>query len=600
MAKILITGHSTDIDDALSPTSENAVQNKVVTGAIEGLQDQIDNIDVDIDTDDVANVSGVDGTTVTDAFDMLQSRSLTHIDAINPHGTKVINLNDFDNSTPIVEGQTIILNNEGIFIPTDFPTSSVSGLTDVDETGKTNGSILKWDNTTEKYEMSTDYLTDETDPIFAASAAGNITSGDIASWNGKADVGDSYLKANTFTKNETTELLTALFTPGGSKDAAFVATAANLVVANKNKIYNITEVFETNANFIDFIAGEPYTYPTGSNVAIIEVVGTPNTYKFDVYGGIYNAATVGLGNVKNYDIASRIDAEDGTADDKYMTPERTKQAINELGLVPEGTPSEGKIIKYNENFGLWTVSEETKNLIYATANDFPVYPTPGFTYTALNTGLTYYVEGQGSSAVCKSIMPVLGESSTTAYAGDKGKVAYDHSQSSDNPHGVTKSNVALGNVDNFATASQAQAEDGESDSTFMTPERTKNAIDVHDRGINSHGKLLNMLFGTIVPMLPAADTILIKLFKATGALPADEITTSPATTTLTVVYGYLYVYGTTTAISRLDCDIMSSDESVATIDKYGTIKRVKKGKFSICVFNRVTGRSIGRRDLEFK
>ena len=99
-------------------------------------------------------------------------------------------------------------------------------------------------------------------------------------------------------------------------------------------------------------------------------------------------------------------------------------------------------------------------------------------------------------------------------------------------------------------------------------------------------------------MLQSGGTI--KLFSATGALPADEITASPATTTLTVVYGYFYVYGTTTAISRLDCDIMSSDESIATIDKYCTITRVKKGTFSICVFNRVTGRAMGRRGLEFK
>ena len=42
----------------------------------------------------------------------------------------------------------------------------------------------------------------------------------------------------------------------------------------------------------------------------------------------------------------------------------------------------------------------------------------------------------------------LGETSSTAYRGDKGKIAYDHSQATGNPHGTTKSDIGLGNVDN--------------------------------------------------------------------------------------------------------------------------------------------------------
>ncbi len=45
-------------------------------------------------------------------------------------------------------------------------------------------------------------------------------------------------------------------------------------------------------------------------------------------------ADVGLGNVKNYDIASQEEAEAGEVSNKYMTPERTKQAID--ALAPSG------------------------------------------------------------------------------------------------------------------------------------------------------------------------------------------------------------------------------------------------------------------------
>lgn len=45
----------------------------------------------------------------------------------------------------------------------------------------------------------------------------------------------------------------------------------------------------------------------------------------------------------------------------------------------------------------------------------------------------------------------LGEASSTAYRGDRGKTAYDHSQiTSGNPHNVTASEIGLGNVNNTA------------------------------------------------------------------------------------------------------------------------------------------------------
>lgn len=43
---------------------------------------------------------------------------------------------------------------------------------------------------------------------------------------------------------------------------------------------------------------------------------------------------------------------------------------------------------------------------------------------------------------------ILGETSTTAYRGDRGKIAYDHSQASGNPHNLIKADIGLGNVDN--------------------------------------------------------------------------------------------------------------------------------------------------------
>lgn len=64
----------------------------------------------------------------------------------------------------------------------------------------------------------------------------------------------------------------------------------------------------------------------------------------------------------------------------------------------------------------------------------------------LDTNKTY--RWSGSSYVEISASLALGETSRTAYRGDRGKIAYDHSQVRGNPHNTSKSEVGLGNVAN--------------------------------------------------------------------------------------------------------------------------------------------------------
>lgn len=52
-----------------------------------------------------------------------------------------------------------------------------------------------------------------------------------------------------------------------------------------------------------------------------------------------------------------------------------------------------------------------------------------------------------------------------------------HVNNKNNPHEVTKSQIGLGNVQNYGIASQSQAENGTSNSAYMTPLRTKQAIE---------------------------------------------------------------------------------------------------------------------------
>jgi hypothetical protein len=79
-------------------------------------------------------------------------------------------------------------------------------------------------------------------------------------------------------------------------------------------------------------------------------------------------------------------------------------------------------------------------LEYANLAAFPGSGTTGIIYVAIDTNMTYRWGGSSYINISQSL--ALGETSATAYRGDRGKTAYDHSQvTGANPHGVTFSTL---------------------------------------------------------------------------------------------------------------------------------------------------------------
>ena len=126
---------------------------------------------------------------------------------------------------------------------------------------------------------------------------------------------------------------------------------------------------------------------------------------------------------------------------------------------------------------------------YATLSAFPVTGESGKIYVALDTNLTYRWSGSVYVEISPSL--ALGETSASAYRGDRGKIAYDHSQlTSGNPHNVTKSDVGLSNVANldttnpvnivqtasyrFVTDTEKSTWNGKQDLLGFTPENVAN------------------------------------------------------------------------------------------------------------------------------
>lgn len=152
---------------------------------------------------------------------------------------------------------------------------------------------------------------------------------------------------------------------------------------------------------------------------------------------------VGLGNVDNTSDANKPistatqAALDAKLDDSQKGASGGLAELDGSGLVPTAQlPSYVDDVIEAANFAALPGTGVTGK-IYVTLDDNKTYRWSGSAYVEISASLA------------------LGETSATAYRGDRGKTAYDHSQLvSGNPHSVTKTEVGLGNVDNTSDASK--------------------------------------------------------------------------------------------------------------------------------------------------
>lgn len=78
-------------------------------------------------------------------------------------------------------------------------------------------------------------------------------------------------------------------------------------------------------------------------------------------------------------------------------------------------------------------------LEFSNKDAFPATGEDGKIYVAEDTNITYRWGGTEYVEISSSL--ALGETSQTAYRGDRGKTAYDHSQTTGNPHNTTAADV---------------------------------------------------------------------------------------------------------------------------------------------------------------
>lgn len=171
-------------------------------------------------------------------------------------------------------------------------------------------------------------------------------------------------------------------------------------------------------------------------------------------------AQVGLGNVDNFATATQQEAEQGTVSNKFMTPQRTAQAIT----VQAGALLQQHINDTNNPHQTTKAQVGLGNVL-----NFGIADTP--TAQAGQRNDLYMTPARTADAIAYQV----------------GNAFTAHVNNYSNPHQVTKTQVGLGNVDNFPTATQQQAQAGADNATFMTPLRTAQAISLQAGAlVNAH------------------------------------------------------------------------------------------------------------------
>lgn len=207
-----------------------------------------------------------------------------------------------------------------------------------------------------------------------------------------------------------------------------------------------------------------YSHPTGEGYNHIPTGGTTGQYLTNNGSGSATWSDLPVADTSTAGITTLVNAVDSTDATKAATANAVKQAYDKAnhdhpyvetstvgeanGVVPLNA---NKLIdaqylpSYVDDVLEGSINDELTEFT-VTGEDAPCTPETGKIYTDLNTNKQY--RWGGTKYVCLNEGVVLGETSDTAYRGDYGKIAYDHSQSAHAPADATKTEASAvnGNV----------------------------------------------------------------------------------------------------------------------------------------------------------
>lgn len=259
----------------------------------------------------------------------------------------------------------------------------------------------------------------------------------------------------------------ALMTPQRTTQAiqALALAQFNLHTSDQDNPHNVTKGQVGLGNVQNYptasveearggMANDRYMTPLLVREAILSTVAA------DITGHVNNLnnphqvskAQVGLGNVQNYPVATEAIALEGESDVHYMTALRVRNVLNSAlddTILPHLNDTDNPHMVTKAQVGLGNVDN---------------FPTASVDDMLQGNSSVMFATPAGVRALINTI--------------DAGGIS-DHITNTDNPHQVNKNQVGLGNVQNYPLADQVAAEDGTSNAAYMTPLRVRQALEAH-------------------------------------------------------------------------------------------------------------------------
>lgn len=131
------------------------------------------------------------------------------------------------------------------------------------------------------------------------------------------------------------------------------------------------------------------------------------------------------------------------SDGKLTVSQRPAYTASEVGAIPASQKGANNGVAELDSTGRVPSSQLPSYvddvLEYDSSSSFPQTGEDGKIYVAEDTNRQYRWSGSGYIEISPSL--ALGETSATAYRGDRGAAAYAHSQASGNPHNTTAADI---------------------------------------------------------------------------------------------------------------------------------------------------------------
>lgn len=243
-----------------------------------------------------------------------------------------------------------------------------------------------------------------------------------------------------------------------SKGDHIVSNGTSWVLIPKGTSEGSKEYFGGDGIDISNIGGKDTITNTGVT-AIAEATGDANRGKINVTtnGTSVNIPVHGLGTAA-YEAVGTAKSDITSASTKVPNAKAVYEFVDDaisgkLDANQKGAKSGVAELDVNGKVLSSQLPSYVDDVVEASSRSaFPLPGESGKIYVDTTTNLTYRWTGTAYTEISPSI--ALGETSSTAYRGDRGKTAYDHATTREtNPHHTTKSDVGLGDVGNFKAVS---------------------------------------------------------------------------------------------------------------------------------------------------